>query len=286
MSRKNTIVTPFQTKHLRFVETDTMKELSHGGFTLAFRLHDLSRMGEAEQARWESETGVIVQYSWAECNLNDNFHKKRGRMISMHRLDNQASNWYHEFALELTPEAEAIIRLGTSPLDSLIDLRGVEKLVARELVENFCSEQQAYTACGESLDEFMDFLVEYPNGLALDSEVLLTGSMGDEDFVLDEAVANAATSEIDAALLLVAAIADEDLRTRISDHLNNALGLLSSGIDDDEEEDGDEDGGKTAALEGEDDEATDDVAVDSEPAQLEKTDDGEGAGDHSFALPA
>ncbi len=185
MTRPTLNPIPHQIKHLRFVDKNAAEGegeiLNLGGYTLAYRVIDLSRTMDANlAAEWETQVGFIVQFAYAECHQNDNYNKKSGRNRARARLDHMAPGWSHTFLLEnFEVPDEDVIRLNED--GSLVDFRGFEAHLSRSVVEAFCDEMQPMLNICNDDDPVQGFLIEHNGFIAIDSDALLVSIDGDDE---------------------------------------------------------------------------------------------------------
>lgn len=284
---------PTQYRHLRFVDCETGKILNRGGFTLAFRILDLEfNPGSTElHTEWEgaAPAGMLIQYAYSECRHTDNFNRKAGRTRASKRLYGMAPAWSHTFAPDFErPSAEDVITLADGDTLPIVDLRGLEAVVAEELITNFIAEQQQFCLSAAGLDGFDDYLVETKkHGLAIDSEVLLTGTV---ESAVDALVAQRSADgdkvmlELDTIIddleQLASISGNEDLCASIAAAVHRISNIVDAPVDDSDDEGEDDEADELGNGDGEGDAEVDEGELGDDEGDDEGDDDD--AGIHKY----
>ncbi len=298
---------PAQIKHLRFVSLTVLDEeepaedapvtdvvetgtiLNNGGYTLAYRVYDISK-DPVLRAEHDAETGILVQYAYAECHANDNFNKKSGRARATARLNHMAPGWADSFILDLPNAIDPADMISLVANTALIDLRNNEADLAEAVIESFLEEFQEALNVGSIANPMIDYLINYQGTLAIHSDALLPEESDDED---DEADISSITgTAILTDILSISELLDDlddrltsgaelDLASTIQeirDRLDSVTEIVQNEIlfgaeSEEEDHDGDED-------DGDDGEDEQDAAEEGEPA-LPENPNVEGEGDTS-----
>lgn len=236
---------PTQFKHLRFLDTDTNTILNNGGYTLAYRCFHIPAQGDAPAS-------LLVRYAYSECNLADNFNKAAGRSRAYNRLNHGAAEYSTEFSItgDIANDQTKLISLG----QDIVDVKGHEFDLAEAVIREFLREWGSVLYLGEDETQFLNNLVEYRNGLAIDAEVLsyIHADDLDSEALLDDMVevlevADAALAKLNKPLdftnsAAVTALLDEvrkDLTTirevLLENGVSNEVGEDSADEEDDAE---------------------------------------------------
>lgn len=255
MTRQNKMKIQTQFKHLRFVDTEEGVILNTGGFTLAYRAHQLPAEGNT------SKINIQAAYAYSECKVDENFDKKMGRNMAYHRLNNQAEDFSDSF--DVTPQLPEGFENNLIVLkDGQVDIMEKHFNLSKAIVEHFLATWAEVLNVGtaeEGEGNLYENIIDYNGTIAIDASVL--------DFVpptMESLMVEVATT--------ITAIADGALDTLDNFNLEDppsanasALELLRKAFADikdlvssmnEPEEEGDEEGDEESDMD-EDDEESD-----------------------------
>lgn len=189
MAKKDKVQTLTQFKHLRFFDQSEGETLNNGGFTLAFRAKTVPTENVGVPR-------IEVSFAFAECSIEDNFNKARGRGIAYGRLQKMAEGFSDTFELTDLPEGfqTHLIQLGDGQVDIKTEVYDVSRAVIEYFLLNFADALNVGSSEAGSYGNMLENLLTVGGGDGSGTVMIDASILDYEEPTIESAMTEAAVS--------------------------------------------------------------------------------------------